>query len=154
MRQLYTVLSAILLFNCFVLACNNDNNGSDEKADITINFNPNPVTYDYFDEDLQNYYWKPYTLYVDEKAGVGATLFEWKTEEYTANGTLLAVWDGPQIFFLDPYGEFKMTFVVSWDYAQTNILDGWYKIEKMKFKDDNRNIIEVSGQVNFLAVQD
>lgn len=133
-----------------------DDDSSSKQAQIIIRSDPDPVPYGGISDDGSNF-WR-WTLYVEEKAGVGATIVEWFVEFYTNSGELTYTQTLSQQEFIDwlnecdqNHGYINPNGKVCGGIRTTRTVESGYTIENMKFIDDNDNVIWVTGRVTFLA---
>ena len=141
----------------FISCSDDDDDQNGPQAEISLTYIPNPVPYDYFDEEYDMFRWQVYTSYFQEHAGVGAHAVAWLREYYTISGQLI---DSNNLtsflayypISVSPNGEYSFLYTEGWDDSQQQITDGWYVIDKFTFKDANSNTIALNGTVQFLPV--
>lgn len=156
------VRAALLGF--MVLACSDGDKGSgpdtsDQQAQITIRSDPDPVL---FTQDAGSTHYWYFDFYVEETAGVGATLTEWKMNWYDQDDNCINMSNPTVQNFINWFTECDETdghinangtvcckpFWVS----STNLEEGFFIIVFMKFLDDNGHSFWATGHFTFSAI--
>ncbi|MFC1849663.1 hypothetical protein ACFL27_05580 [candidate division CSSED10-310 bacterium] len=154
--QLFVWLICIAFLAMMMVACTDDDDDPTQAA-ITIRSDPNPVPYAYYENGY--YYWTC-TFYVEETAGIGATLTEWYTEYYDSDGNHLDTQTFSVQNFRDWFVECDaqsnayipgLASVCSSFWYRTASSHGWYADNYMRFTDDEGNDFWAEGRFTLLA---
>ncbi|MFC1850914.1 hypothetical protein ACFL27_12030 [candidate division CSSED10-310 bacterium] len=126
------------------------------RAEIIIRSDPDPVPYSHYEDGY--YYWLLY-FYVEEKAGVGATLTEWYADYFDLDNDYLntqefsvqnfsdwfTMCDPKNGAYIEPFATLCTDF-----YFRRTSAKGWYAINHMRFTDDYGNDFWVEGRITLL----
>ena len=145
----------ILMFIIPIIACgflftgcdddDDDDNDTPTMAQITIRSDPDPIPYS--GEDGGYHIWS-FTFYVEETAGIGATVTEWRYDMYDVNNQLLSSKTHTVQEFSDWFTDCDATGAyinpngqrcTSFRFRSTQNELGWSAVERLRFTDDNGN---------------
>jgi hypothetical protein len=160
------LLMTPLVFGLCFLGCGNDDDDDDNddsqppQAEITIRSDPDPVPFSETDSDGYNRWY--FSLYVEERGGVGATCLAWEYDMYQNDGTLTGSASISMEDFInwlddcDEHTEYippnSTICSTSFNARSSSNTEGWYIIMKMHFRDDNGYDFWVEGRVTLLPV--
>lgn len=157
--KLQTVLVSIFLL-IFVMTPLSGCDEDTKQAIIAIYSEPDPIRCGGRNQDGSTRY--VFTLYIEEKAGIGAQWLEWEWDTYSINGKLLSSNSieieeiiylftecDPTIGCIAPYGTICAIITVG---VGENLESGWYEIHRLRFAANNGDDFWVDGKLTFLPV--